>query len=146
MNKVILMGRLTRDPELRYSNKGEEQTAICNYTLAVDREAQGLERYIDPMHDALMQMIKMTVDAAHSKGIPVAVCGVLNDVFSALRNILDKAVAVNKNIALLLQNVHRPADTGLGIAHMLRNIHAAHLRIGFIQYIDRFQVHFTGFL
>ena len=36
MNKVILMGRLTRDPELRYSNKGE-QTAICNYTLAVDR-------------------------------------------------------------------------------------------------------------
>ena len=31
------MGRLTRDPELRYSNKGEEQTAICNYTLAVDR-------------------------------------------------------------------------------------------------------------
>ena len=37
MNKVILMGRLTRDPELRYSNKGEEQTAICNYTLAVDR-------------------------------------------------------------------------------------------------------------
>lgn len=37
MNKVILMGRLTRDPELRYSNKGEDQTAICNYTLAVDR-------------------------------------------------------------------------------------------------------------
>lgn len=37
MNKVILMGRLTRDPELRYSNKGEEKTAICNYTLAVDR-------------------------------------------------------------------------------------------------------------
>ena len=37
MNKVILMGRLTRDPELRYSNKGQDQTAICNYTLAVDR-------------------------------------------------------------------------------------------------------------
>ena len=37
MNKVILMGRLTRDPELRYSNKGDEQIAIANYTLAVDR-------------------------------------------------------------------------------------------------------------
>lgn len=37
MNKVILMGRLTRDPELRYSNRGQDQTAICNYTLAVDR-------------------------------------------------------------------------------------------------------------
>lgn len=37
MNKVILMGRLTRDPELRYSTKSQEQTAIANYTLAVDR-------------------------------------------------------------------------------------------------------------
>lgn len=37
MNKVVLMGRLTRDPELRYSNKGQEQMAIANYTLAVDR-------------------------------------------------------------------------------------------------------------
>ena len=37
MNKVILMGRLTRDPELRYSNKGEKPMAICNYTIAVDR-------------------------------------------------------------------------------------------------------------
>ena len=36
MNKVILMGRLTRDPEMRNSN-GESNTAITRYTLAVDR-------------------------------------------------------------------------------------------------------------
>lgn len=36
MNKVILMGRLTRDPEVRYS-QGENSLAIANYTLAVDR-------------------------------------------------------------------------------------------------------------
>lgn len=36
MNKVILMGRLTRDPEVRYS-AGESGTAIARYTLAVDR-------------------------------------------------------------------------------------------------------------
>lgn len=36
MNKVILMGRLTRDPEVRYS-QGEKPTAIGKYTLAVDR-------------------------------------------------------------------------------------------------------------
>lgn len=36
MNKVILIGRLTRDPEMRYS-AGENQTAIARYTLAVDR-------------------------------------------------------------------------------------------------------------
>ena len=36
MNKVILMGRLTRDPEVRYS-AGESGTAVARYTLAVDR-------------------------------------------------------------------------------------------------------------
>jgi len=36
MNKVILCGRLTRDPEVRYS-QGERQMAIARYTLAVDR-------------------------------------------------------------------------------------------------------------
>ena len=36
MNKVILMGRLTRDPDVRYS-QGENATAVARYTLAVDR-------------------------------------------------------------------------------------------------------------
>lgn len=36
MNKVILMGRLTRDPEVRYS-QGDSAMAIARYTLAVDR-------------------------------------------------------------------------------------------------------------
>lgn len=36
MNKVFLMGRLTRDPEVRYS-QGESATAVAKYTVAVDR-------------------------------------------------------------------------------------------------------------
>lgn len=36
MNKVILMGRLTRDPEIK-SSQGEKSTTIARYTLAVDR-------------------------------------------------------------------------------------------------------------
>ena len=36
MNKVILMGRLTRDPEVKYT-QGENTMAIARYTLAVDR-------------------------------------------------------------------------------------------------------------
>ena len=36
MNKVILMGRLTREPEVRYS-QGESSLAIARFTLAVDR-------------------------------------------------------------------------------------------------------------
>ena len=34
MNKVILIGRLTRDPEVRYTQSG---IAVCTFTLAVDR-------------------------------------------------------------------------------------------------------------
>lgn len=41
MNKVILMGRLTRDPEVRYSQGDDgNQLAIARYTLAVDRRTK----------------------------------------------------------------------------------------------------------
>lgn len=36
MNKVVLMGRLTRDPEVRYT-QGEQSMAVARFTLAVDR-------------------------------------------------------------------------------------------------------------
>ena len=36
MNKVVLVGRLTRDPEVRYS-QGNNATAVARYTVAVDR-------------------------------------------------------------------------------------------------------------
>lgn len=37
MNKVVLVGRLTRDPEVKYS-QGDNATAIARFTLAVDRK------------------------------------------------------------------------------------------------------------
>lgn len=37
MNKAILMGRLTKDPEVRYSQNGSETKAVAKYALAVDR-------------------------------------------------------------------------------------------------------------
>ena len=39
MNKVILIGRLVRDPELRYT-QAEEPMAIARYTLAVERRGK----------------------------------------------------------------------------------------------------------
>ena len=42
MNKVILLGRLTRNPEIRYSQNGE-QMCIARYTLAVDRRGKKVE-------------------------------------------------------------------------------------------------------
>ena len=38
MNKVILMGRIVRDPDVRYSNGANGSTAVARYTLAVDRK------------------------------------------------------------------------------------------------------------
>ena len=48
MNQVILCGRLTKDPEVRYSS-GDKQTAIARYNLAVDRrfKSQGEEQTAD---------------------------------------------------------------------------------------------------
>lgn len=48
MNKVILTGRLTRDPEIRYSN-GQEPVAVARFHLAVDRSytAKEAERQTD---------------------------------------------------------------------------------------------------
>ncbi len=46
MNKVLLMGRLTRDPELNYTN-ASESTAICRYSIAVNKRFKR-----DGEHDA----------------------------------------------------------------------------------------------
>jgi len=73
MNKVILMGRLTRDPEVRYSNSG---TAIVNYTLAVDRT---YKRDNEPSADFLKCIgFGQTAEFAEKyfhKGIKIAVTG-----------------------------------------------------------------------
>lgn len=42
MNISVLIGRLTKDPEVRYTT-GTNQTAVCNFTLAVDRIGEGAD-------------------------------------------------------------------------------------------------------
>ena len=75
MNKVILMGRLTRDPEVRYS-QGEQATAIARYTLAVDRRFkrdgdQTVRKYIQQMlllKNVNLQRVRMqpvTIPGSH---------------------------------------------------------------------------------
>ena len=44
MNNIILIGRLTKDPELRYTQAGK---AVCSFTLAVDRPYSGEKKEAD---------------------------------------------------------------------------------------------------
>ncbi|HBA46268.1 MAG TPA: single-stranded DNA-binding protein [Lachnospiraceae bacterium] len=80
MNKVILMGRLTRDPEVRYS-QGATQTAVARFSIAVDRR---FKREGDPEADffnctAFGKQAEFVERYLH-KGIKIVVCGrVQND-------------------------------------------------------------------
>ena len=75
MNQVVLMGRLTRDPEVRYSS-GESSLAIARYTLAVDRR---FKRDGEPTADFISCVaFGKTAEFAERyfrKGIKIAVSG-----------------------------------------------------------------------
>lgn len=50
---------------------------LTQYILACDRQNDGLDRFFDPHHPALMRALKWTADAAHRAGIRVGICGEL---------------------------------------------------------------------
>lgn len=74
MNSVQLTGRLTRDPDLRYTSS---QTAVCNITLAVDRvrSSQSGEKKADFPRIVFYGKIAETVNQWCQKGMKVAVEG-----------------------------------------------------------------------
>ena len=76
MNKVIMMGRLTRDPEVRYS-QGESATAVARYTLAVDRRfnRNGDENTADFINCVAFGRAGEFAEKYFRKGTKVAVTG-----------------------------------------------------------------------
>ena len=72
MNKVILTGRLTRDPEVRYTN-GDNQMAIARYTLAVDR--RGKDKDADFPNCVCFGKAAEFVEKYLKKGTKIAVTG-----------------------------------------------------------------------
>ncbi len=65
---------------------------LTQYTLAIDREADGLERYYDPCHEAVLRLIAMTVEAGHNSGIPTAICGELGGNPQAIPRLVELGV------------------------------------------------------
>ena len=75
MNKVILMGRLTRDPEVRYS-AGENSLAIARFTLAVDRRRnRDGEQSADFISCVAFGKAAEHAEKYYHKGIKIAVTG-----------------------------------------------------------------------
>ena len=58
MNEVILIGRLTRDPEIRYT---QSQMAVCNFTLAVDRQGRRNRNSAPDGNEQTADFIRITV-------------------------------------------------------------------------------------
>jgi len=45
--------------------------------LAMDRQAENLDEFFDPYHEAVLQLIRITIDNAHKEGIWAGICGEL---------------------------------------------------------------------
>ena len=70
MNKVILMGRLTKDPEIRYT---QNNTPVCNFTLAVNRRFNADEA--DFINCQAWQKTAEFISKYFQKGSMIAVVG-----------------------------------------------------------------------
>ena len=72
MNSIILIGRLTKDPDLRYTQAGK---AVCSFTLAVDRPYSGDKKEADFINIIVWNKVGENCAQYLSKGRKVAVQG-----------------------------------------------------------------------
>ena len=72
MNSIILIGRLTKDPELRYTPNGK---AVCSFTLAVDRPYSGDKKEADFINIVVWNKMGENCAKYLSKGRKTAVQG-----------------------------------------------------------------------
>lgn len=77
MNKVILMGRLVRDPEIRYTS-GEDSTEIARYTLAVARTKKAEDNTADFFNCTVFGKGAEFAERYLKKGMMILVTGKIN--------------------------------------------------------------------
>ena len=101
MNQVVLMGRLTRDPELRHTQTG---TAVASFTLAVDRgfaPKDGGERQTDFIDIVAWRNTAEFVSKYFTKGQMAAVTGRLQ-----IRDWMDKENNKRRSAEIIAENVY----------------------------------------
>ena len=100
LNHIVLMGRLTRDPELRRTGSG---VAVASFTLAVDRDfaAQGAEKETDFIDVVAWRNTADFVSKYFSKGRMAVVSGRLQ-----IRNWEDKEGNKRRTAEILAENIY----------------------------------------
>jgi single-strand DNA-binding protein len=111
LNKIFIMGRLTRDPELRRTQNG---TAVTSFTLAVDRDFKNTDGTKDPdfIDVVAWRNTAEFVSKYFSRGRMAVVEGRLQ-----LRDWTDKDGNKRRNAEVLANNIYfgdakRDADSG----------------------------------
>ena len=100
LNHIVLMGRLTRDPELRRTGSG---VAVASFTLAVDRDyaAQGAEKETDFVDIVAWRSTAEFVSKYFTKGRMAVVSGRLQ-----IRNWQDKEGNKRRSAEVVADNVY----------------------------------------
>ena len=100
LNRIVLMGRLTRDPELRRTQNG---TAVASFSVACDRDyaAQGAERETDFIDIVAWRGTAEFVEKYFSKGRMIVVGGRLQ-----IRNWQDKEGNKRRSAEVVADNVY----------------------------------------
>ena len=87
---------------------------LTQYTLAVDRQGVGLDRFFDAHHPAVLRMLRMTAENAHRAGIWIGICGELGADAELTETCLSMGIdelSVSPSAVLPLRSAIRSIDT-----------------------------------
>ena len=107
---VMMSDRLAK--EVDFFSVGTND--LTQYTLAVDRQGNNLDRFFDSHHPAVLRMLKMAADNAHKAGIWIGICGELGADVSLTETFLAIGIdelSVSPSAVLPLRSAIRSIDT-----------------------------------
>ena len=86
---------------------------LTQYTLAIDRQNNKLDRFFDPHHPAVLAMIRMAAESAHAEGAWIGICGELGADLELTQEFIDMGLdelSVSPAMVLPLRNRIRECD------------------------------------
>lgn len=107
---VMMSAELAR--EVDFFSVGTDD--LTQYTLAVDRQGVGLDRFFDAHHPAVLRMIRMAAENAHKAGIWIGICGELGADAELTETFLSMGIdelSVSPSAVLPLRSAIRSIDT-----------------------------------